>query len=155
MAWTDDRAPLGAWTGAPASLRSGAASLADALADLARPVHVVRAEDGARVTTAGAVVPGRRPGPDDLPLLGWAPPLLPGQLGDPAFRAEHGVRYALIGGAMANAIASEDYVEALARAGFLGFFGAAGPSLARIEAALDRLCGLGLPVGFNLIHSPD
>ena len=83
MVWTDDRAPLGAWSGAIPALRRGAPALASALSDLAKPLHVVR--DGAElaVATSGQVTPGRRPGPSDRPLLGWAPALLPHQLGDP------------------------------------------------------------------------
>ena len=47
-------------------------------------------------------------------------------LGDANFRADHGLRYAYLAGAMANGIASVEVVEAMARAGMLGFFGAAG-----------------------------
>lgn len=85
-----------------------------------------------------------------------APALRPENLGDPAFRAEHGVRFAYATGAMANGIASEALVEAGARAGLLSFFGAAGLSPARVEQAIDRLSGsLGsTPHGFNFIHSP-
>lgn len=105
------------------------APLAEALRDLRSPVRVGAAE---------------------------APPLLPEALGDPEFRREHGVRYAYATGAMANGIASEALVEAGARAGLLSFFGAAGLSPERVEAALERLGrGLGgLPWGVNLIHSP-
>src|SRR4051812_6324030 len=44
----------------------------------------------------------------------------------------------------------------MARASMLGFFGAAGLSLPRVEAAIDRLqrSVSGQPHGFNLIHSP-
>jgi trans-AT polyketide synthase/acyltransferase/oxidoreductase domain-containing protein len=78
-------------------------------------------------------------------------------LGDPVFRSDHGLRLAYVAGAMANGIGSAEVVEAMARAGMLGFFGAAGLSLTAIEAAIDRLArNLGeLPYGFNLIHSPN
>jgi PfaD family protein len=58
---------------------------------------------------------------------------------------------------MANGIASVELVEAMARAGMAGFFGAAGLPPQRVEAAIDRLqASLGdLPHGFNLIHSPN
>src|SRR5262249_13348792 len=78
-------------------------------------------------------------------------------LGDANFRADHGLRYAYLAGAMANGIGSGEVVEAMARAGMLGFFGAAGLSLPAIEAAIGRLSrNLSyLPHGFNLIHSPN
>ncbi|MHB2019500.1 MAG: PfaD family polyunsaturated fatty acid/polyketide biosynthesis protein, partial [Candidatus Xenobia bacterium] len=85
------------------------------------------------------------------------PALRPQQLGDPAFLARHGVRLPCVSGAMANGIASVDLVEAMARAGMLAFFGAAGLSPERVEAAIDALQRRlpELPFGFNLIHSPD
>jgi PfaD family protein len=58
---------------------------------------------------------------------------------------------------MANGIASVELVEAMARGGMLGFFGAAGLGKDRVEAALNRLQTEipGLPFGVNLIHSPN
>ncbi len=77
-------------------------------------------------------------------------------LGDASFRNDHHLRYAYVAGAMANGIGSVEVVEAMSRAGMLGFFGAAGLPPARVEAAIDRLSrSLGdAPHGFNLIHSP-
>src|SRR5438045_4939978 len=60
-------------------------------------------------------------------------------LGDASFRAEHGLRYAYVTGAMANGIGSADIVEAMSQAGMLGFFGAAGLPLPCVEAAIDRI----------------
>ncbi|MEK7390393.1 MAG: PfaD family polyunsaturated fatty acid/polyketide biosynthesis protein [Elusimicrobiota bacterium] len=87
----------------------------------------------------------------------FAPGLLPESLGDGEFRREHGVRYAYATGSMANGIASQALVEAGAKAGLLSFFGAAGLSIERIEAAIDRLqsCLGSSAYGFNLIHSPN
>lgn len=80
------------------------------------------------------------------------------QLGDAAFRRAHGLTFNYVGGAMANGIASVELVFALARAGFLGIYGAAGLDVATVEAAIIRLAAaLGeenLPYGINLIHSP-
>ena len=78
-------------------------------------------------------------------------------LGDASFCADLGTRYAYVAGAMANGIGSCEIVEAMSRAGMIGFFGAAGLSLTRVEAAIDRLQRqLGsMPHGFNLIHSPN
>jgi PfaD family protein len=116
----------------PASLDAtqDGADLRSALLDIKRPVRVGGAE---------------------------APEIAPENLGDPAFRREHRVRYAYATGAMANGIASVELVEAGARAGLLSFFGAAGLSLDRVEAAIDRLQSAlgGAPHGFNLIHSPN
>jgi PfaD family protein len=78
-------------------------------------------------------------------------------LGDESFRRDHRLRYAYAAGAMANGIASTRLVAEMAGAGMLGFFGAAGLSLERVEAAIDELARAipGAPYGFNLIHSPN
>ena len=99
--------------------------------------------------------------PSDLPLSPL--PLRPEHLGDAGFCADHRLRYAYVAGAMANGIASVALVEAMGKAGMLGFFGAAGLSLERVEAAIDQLAalmragpdGAFVPHGFNLIHSPN
>ncbi|MBI3296869.1 MAG: PfaD family polyunsaturated fatty acid/polyketide biosynthesis protein [Elusimicrobia bacterium] len=84
------------------------------------------------------------------------PAVSPEALGDPTFTRDYGLKYAYVTGAMANGIASEALVEAVAKAGMLGFFGSAGLSIERVTAAIDRLqASLGnIPHGFNLIHSP-
>jgi len=83
------------------------------------------------------------------------PPCLPGNLGEPAFRAAHGLKYAYVGGSMANGISSTQLAEAFGKAGMLGFYGAAGQPLGEVEKAIDRLEAAGkFPYGFNLIHSP-
>ena len=114
-----------------------------------------------RSDSAGARVLGGSPGGsapslDGYPVYGVARSTRLEQLGDAAFRQAHGLRYAYVAGAMANGIASEELVEAMARGGMLGVFGAAGLSPERVEQAIDRLeTRLGtLPWASNLIHSP-
>ncbi|MBI1320307.1 MAG: PfaD family polyunsaturated fatty acid/polyketide biosynthesis protein [Candidatus Hydrogenedens sp.] len=94
--------------------------------------------------------------PDGPAIRAYLPPLTPQDLGDASFRREHGLDYNYYTGAMANGIGSEDIVESMAAAGMLGFFGAAGLSPARIEAALERVTrnAAGRAYGFNLINSP-
>ncbi len=78
-------------------------------------------------------------------------------LGSQAFCADYRLRYPYVAGAMANGIASVELVEAMSRAGMLGFFGAAGLDPQTVESAIDRLKKT-LPestYGFNLIHSPN
>jgi PfaD family protein len=96
------------------------------------------------------------PGSGEVGQVVFVPPCRPEDLGDHSFRADHRLRFPYVAGAMANGIGSVELVEAMGRAGMLGFFGAAGLSPERIDAAIGRLSrGLGdLPFGFNLIHSP-
>jgi len=91
------------------------------------------------------------------PLLAVLPPLYPEWLGDRSFAEVHNTRFPYVSGAMANGIATTDIVIAMGRAGFLGFFGAAGLSRDRVEAAVALLkqeLGDAHPWGCNLIHSP-
>ena len=116
------------------------------------PVVVVRDERGRR----GVVVGGSASA--DRSVVAVLPPIHPELLGDPTFCEMHGTRFAYIGGAMANGIATVEMVEALARAGCIGFFGAAGLSPERVAASVERLrasLGDALPWGSNLIHSPN
>lgn len=145
--------PAGRWLPDGQSPTTDPATLRTALADLNRPVVLVRTGDGPALANGGSVSWGSG---DGLPVLAVLPPLHPSALGDPAFGADHGVRFPYVTGAMANGIASADLVEAVAGAGMLAFFGAAGLGLDRIEAAIVRLKQSlgGRPFGFNLIHSP-
>jgi PfaD family protein len=114
-------------------------------------VHVVR--DPA--TRALGVAPGP-PAPSGE-LVGTLPPVYPEWLGDRGFSAAHGLRFPYAGGEMANGIATTGMVVALAEAGMLGFFGAAGLDPQAVESAIDELARR-LPDrsnwGVNLIHTP-
>jgi PfaD family protein len=116
----------------------------------------VRVHGRVGIASDGAVAPAEPWEHADGELLALAPPLPAERLGDPGFRADHGVALAYMAGAMANGVGSEALVIALGRAGLLGSFGAAGLAPARIDAAIARIREA-LPEGpfaFNLIHSP-
>ena len=76
--------------------------------------------------------------------------------GDPIFLKTYSLKYPLYGGAMANAIASEDFVIALGNSGFMGSFGAGGCVPARVEKAINTIKDAlpDKPYAFNLINSP-
>lgn len=112
---------------------------------------------GGRATIGNAQIVQSGSGAEGFPLLGYVPSLHPEVLGDPYFKAAYRVRYPYVVGAMANGITSVKMVEAVARAGMLGFFGAAGLALPDIQDAIEKLrASIGdRPFGFNLIHSPN
>jgi PfaD family protein len=123
-----------------------------------RPVMVVVKDGRLAVTRGGYIMLGGDTSPktDALPLMAYVPPLHPRQLGNADFRRRYGLDYAYVVGAMANGITSVEMVEAVGKAGMLGFFGAAGLSIEAIETAVDQLQRR-LPdgrFGVNLIHSP-
>jgi trans-AT polyketide synthase, acyltransferase and oxidoreductase domains len=131
------------------ALGSGLARTPDAihrvLADLDRPVYVLRDERGVAVSHAPA---GQ--------VLAATGPLPPARLGAASFRRAHGVRLAYHAGAMAHGIASAEMVTALARTGVLASFGAAGLVAEKVDAglaAITRDAG-GKSFACNLIHSP-
>ena len=152
------RAPLGWWRPTAGGPTTDSALARDVLGSLRSPVAVVRTPAGFAVAAGGVAQLGSAsPGPDAVPLAAFLPPLTPTDLGDPGFRAAHGLAYPYMTGAMANGIGSADVVEAMSRAGMLGSFGAAGLSVERVTQAIDRLqASLGdRPFCFNLIHSPN
>lgn len=143
----------GWWT--PGKAQASPTSIAEAILHVARPLCVVEGPNGPEAVSEGSCHYGQAPA-KARPLLAQVPALLPERLGDPVFCRAYGITYPYLGGSMAQGISSTAMVEALGRAGMLGFYGAAGQDLARIEAAIDRLtASLGdRPFGFNLIYSP-
>ena len=160
---------LGAWSSTGGTLALDAASVSESLHDIAAPLMIVNTTQGLALGRGGSGQFGVAPNDSHpFPLVGFVPPASTEQLGDESFRADHGLRYAYVSGAMAAGIGSEAIVEEMSQHGMLGFFGAAGLSPSRVEAAIDRLMK-GLRVrteqpdssapqpsfGFNLIHSPN
>ncbi len=157
-AGTDGSPPaLGHWLPNGTSLTDTPDAFRAAIGDLRAPVVVVRTDTGPSVAKGGSVSLGTPAGQGAQPVAAYLPPLPAQQLGDPEFLREQGLRYPYMTGAMANGIGSVEIVEAMSRAGMLGSFGAAGLSLERIGAAIDRLkLDLGdSPYCVNLIHSPN
>lgn len=93
------------------------------------------------------------------PVIAALAPMYPEWLGDRSFTEVHGTRFAYVSGEMANGIATTRMVIEMANHGYLGFFGAAGLTPARVDGAITELVGaLGhtdAPWGCNLIHSPN
>jgi trans-AT polyketide synthase/acyltransferase/oxidoreductase domain-containing protein len=148
-------APLAFWR--PGSHRPAfeGTETAEAIARVRDPLYIVAGAEAARPGVALGGELTTRPG--GYRVLGIIPPIRPEWLGDSAFCAAHGTRYAYIVGEMANGIATADMVVAAAQGGLLGFFGAAGLSLDRIALGISRIAAA-LPDranwGVNLIHSP-
>ena len=149
----------GWWSNSGKLPEFGAQSIKDAILDVAGPVYLVDYKSLIAVGKGGSIYIGNKP-PRALkgyPLLAYAPPLHPEKLGDPFFKQKYNIRYAYIAGAMANGITSVKMVTEAGRAGFMGFFGAAGLSPDEVDSAICSLKeNLGeKPFGFNLIHSPN
>lgn len=146
------------WSPSGSSENGGVRLLTSRLGKLEEAFWVLE-RNGCFALTPGSLSEGGVQPFDDprTRYAGFLPPLPMQHLGDPGFRADHRLRYAYVAGAMANGIASVELVEALGRAGMLGFFGAAGLDLTRIEQAIERLQRslAAKPFGFNLIHSPN
>ncbi|MCB9597473.1 MAG: PfaD family polyunsaturated fatty acid/polyketide biosynthesis protein [Sandaracinaceae bacterium] len=150
------------WSAGADAPAFGRHELLDAVRDVRAPIHVLRESPDGRVGVGvgGDVVPHKYlNGHRAYPLLATLPALYPEWLGDRSFNETHGVRFPYVTGAMANGIATTDLVIAVARAGMLGFFGAAGLGYPRVEEALGRLeaalGGTSHTWGMNLIHSPN
>ena len=147
---TSNRA-LGYW--APTGDSTAIAPLNEALTQIDKPIFAVSRDDAISFGIGGHFGGGD----DAMPVAAYVAPLPIEQLGDPSFCADHGLKYPYCAGAMANGIGSEALVEAMAHAGMLGFFGAAGLAPAKIEESLIRLGKSldGMSYGFNLINTPN
>ena len=149
----------GWWTPGDTEAEHGDHAVRSALLRVTEPIHLLNLDGQLAIGRGGTVIIGKKipSPPEGFPLLAYAPPLPPENLGDPKFKKTYDLRYAYIAGAMANGITSVEMVENAGRAGMVGFFGAAGLSLDQIEAAIDRLQKSlkEIPFGFNLINSPN
>jgi len=136
------------------------AELVSAGARVREPLHVIRESSAGRlgVGFGGETIAGSA-ADAGYPLLATLAALYPEWLGERSFLEAHGVRFPYVAGAMANGIATPALVVAMARAGMLGFFGAAGLAPERVEQSLEEiqtsLGDSGLAWGSNLIHSPN
>ncbi|MBR7837997.1 PfaD family polyunsaturated fatty acid/polyketide biosynthesis protein [Actinospica durhamensis] len=153
------------------TLAAAAARPADRDPGAARPVfegpRVVELLNRTRETLAVVAAPSwPRPGLLAVPagagrpggvVVAELPPVRAQRLGDASFCAVHGTRWPYVAGEMANGIATVELVTAMARAGMLGFFGAAGLRVGAVEREVGRLAaalGERPNWGVNLIHSP-
>ena len=149
----------GWWSNSGKLPEYGIQSIKDAILDVAGQVYLVDYKGHIAVGKGGSIYIGSKSphASNGYPLLAYAPPLHPEKLGDPFFKQKYNIRYAYIAGAMANGITSVKMVTEAGRAGFMGFFGAAGLSPDEVDSAICSLKeNLGeKPFGFNLIHSPN
>ena len=151
--------PIGAWKAGAAEPAFDARGILHGAPRVREAVHLVREAGDGRVGLAfGGQTQAKANGVPTWPLLATLPPLWPEWLGDRSFAEVHGVRFPYVAGAMANGIATAELVVAMAKAGMLAFFGAAGLTPDRIAKGLDDIeAGLGgepLSWGSNLIHAP-
>ena len=91
-------------------------------------------------------------------LIGVLPALYPEWLGSSLFLETHGSRFPYVVGEMANGIATANMVIAAARAGCVGFFGAAGLPADKVAHNIayiqSQLTPEQINWGSNLIHAP-
>jgi trans-AT polyketide synthase, acyltransferase and oxidoreductase domains len=152
------RLNLGWWKPDRTQPTTDISAIRNLIGTIKAPLCVLSMPEGVAVGVGGETRIGvPSPGKEFYPLLASLPPMTPDMVGDPSFLSTYGLRYPYMTGAMANGIASAEIVEAMGEAGMLGSFGAAGLSVERVAAAIDRIQGsLGdNPYCFNLIHSPN
>jgi PfaD family protein len=144
----------------PTSATPSAETTLEAVRKIREPAFVLR--DGRSGALGAACGGSASAGPvtdDGVAVVAQLGALYPEWLGDRTFARNHAVRFPLLVGSMANGIASAELVVALARAGILASFGAAGLMPSRIERSLDAidagLQGTTTAYASNLIHSPN
>ncbi|MCK5861991.1 MAG: PfaD family polyunsaturated fatty acid/polyketide biosynthesis protein [Candidatus Hydrogenedentes bacterium] len=133
------------------------ASLEEALPYFDQPLYVLKDTKTSVYAVGGELRQDAGSEKDTLlPVVAFAPVCSPELLGDRNFSNIHGLKYPCYAGSMAHGIASVELVEAMGKAGMMGFFGSAGLSLDALEEIIKKLHNrmLGKPFGFNLINSP-
>jgi trans-AT polyketide synthase/acyltransferase/oxidoreductase domain-containing protein len=147
----------GNWQGSSNSVAFGEKEMHSVLLDLGQPLWILRINGQAGLTANGTFTSPSDSSKDGVEVIGFVPAVPVENLGDPGFRAVYGTQAAYYAGAMANAIASEDLVIALGKAGLMGSFGAGGCSPARVETAIQKIKAAlpNEPYAFNLLHSPN
>ncbi|MCO4745528.1 MAG: PfaD family polyunsaturated fatty acid/polyketide biosynthesis protein [Proteobacteria bacterium] len=152
-------ASIGIWSSGPYAPAFADDDIVAATQRFREPAHIVQHDQGAVGVAIGGdlIRESEINGVPTYPLLASLPALYPEWLGDRSFLEVHQVRYPYVQGAMANGIATARMVIAMAQAGMLGFFGAAGLQAHVVEKALDEIeaaLGMNAIWGSNLIHSP-
>ena len=120
--------------------------LKELLMQVNTPIFAVQTDDGLHFVTEN----------NDLHRFkAFVPAVRLEDLGDEKFKKRHALKYPYIAGAMANGITSADMVKTMAENGMIGFLGAGGLSLEKIEENIIELTNAlkDKPFGFNLIHS--
>ena len=150
--------PRGWWRAGDSGPESFTKSTEEVLGNLSKPVYVIDINDKQAFTNFGIAELGRSAREDEAEsLIAYAPATRLQDLGDKTFCQDHGISLPYMTGAMANGIASARLVKAVANAGLLGSFGAAGLMVDQIEEVIIELkSSLGdKPFCANLIHSPN
>src|SRR3990167_1754281 len=129
----------------------------DLIHNIQEPLYIVKAKESDQLGLVNSSHFQQLEQAHSLTIVGMLPPLLPENLGDKIFLKTHGIRFPYIVGEMANGIATTEMVIAAAKAGMLGFFGAAGlmphvveKNIRHIQQELQNIS-----FGANLIYSPN
>lgn len=140
--------------GKSAMLIENSRPLKELLMQVNKPIFAIQNNDKINFTLKGNEF-FKRAFKQDTLIKAFAPAVEPGNLGDSAFKKRHGLKYPYIAGAMANGITSAAMVKTMAENGMIGFLGAGGLSIEKIEEhIIDLKTSLKeKPFGFNLIHS--
>jgi len=141
------------WDGDPDSIVFDEAEIRDYLMDLNQPIWIIKTQNGIGFSQQGNFKSEPK-GPFEIAAR--TNPISIKQFGDSSFCEDYNIKAAYYAGGMANAISSEEMVIALGKSGFIGSFGAAGLSPARLESAIQKIQSAlsSGPYIFNFIHNP-
>ena len=146
------------WLPGPGSEQFTLDKLPEFLRQVTTPFCVIDADSGPCLARGGSISFESDTAPAEAAtLLAYVPSQSVLALGDSGFCRDYDIQYPYMTGSMANGIASVELVEAIANAGMLASFGAAGLGLREIETAIQRLQQSlqDKPYAFNLIYSPN
>jgi len=147
---------IGSWQGPDQDLKVEPKDTLDILQDLSKNCFLIDYQGQIASTNTGSFQVGFEESPAH-PAAAFSPSISPSDFGDPAFKTEHGSKFAYMAGSMANAISGIELVTTMGKAGYLASYGSGGVAPDKLLEAI-RTIKNELPTGpyaFNLIHSPN
>lgn len=147
---------IGSWQGSDQDLKVEPKDTLDILQDLSKNFFLIDFQGQIAITNTGSLQVGFEGSPTH-PAAAFSSAISPSDFGDPAFKTEHGSKFAYMAGAMANAISGIELVTTMGKAGYLASYGSGGVAPDKLLEAIKTI-KTELPSGpyaFNLIHSPN
>lgn len=156
LSYSRSKVIIGAWQGSEKDLRLDPDEILSTLKDLSKDCFLVDHKGKIAAANSGVFSMGSELA-NSHPAVGYSRSISPSDFGDPAFLAEHGLKFPYMAGSMANGISSIELVTAMGKAGYLASYGSGGVGPAKLLNAITAVKDA-LPSGpfaFNLIHSPN
>jgi len=129
---------IGSWQGPDQDLKVEPKDTLDILQDLSKNCFLIDYQGQIASTNTGSFQVGFEESPAH-PAAAFSPSISPSDFGDPAFKTEHGSKFAYMAGSMANAISGIELVTTMGKAGYLASYGSGGVAPDKLLEAIRTI----------------